>query len=70
MTPQKKKPLKIKCPRCRSVLDDVESLKTTGLFPFCSEKCKMSDLYGWFTEEYTVSRELDPIDLIDIDEEK
>jgi len=69
MNPQKKKPLKIKCPRCQFVIDDAESLKKTNLFPFCSEKCKMSDLYGWFTEEFKVSRDIDPIDLIDIEEE-
>ena len=63
---QQKKPLKkIKCPVCKTVLEECDDLKKKGLFPFCSEKCKMNDLYGWFTGEYTISRNLRPDDLLE-----
>lgn len=33
-------------------------------FPFCSEKCRMVDLYNWFSGEYAIddSEELSVID--------
>jgi hypothetical protein len=27
-------------------------------YPFCSERCKMSDLYNWISEEYFISEQL------------
>ena len=50
-------------------LKDIPKLKKERFFPFCSQKCKMSDLYGWFSEEYKISRDLSPGDLIEKDEE-
>ena len=44
-----------KCPMCSSKRNGVES---NEFFPFCSERCKLLDLYSWFNEEYSIS---DPI---------
>jgi len=45
---------KVKCPNCGK-----ESLWEGNPFrPFCSEKCKMSDLYRWLSEEYRLEEEL------------
>ena len=51
---------KIKFPTCKKNLEGQSLLLEKGFFPFCSEKCKMRDLYGWFTEESSVSRDLEP----------
>lgn len=32
-------------------------------FPFCSDRCRMSDLNRWFTGEYRISREIKDTDL-------
>jgi endogenous inhibitor of DNA gyrase (YacG/DUF329 family) len=51
--------LNLHCPNCHKPFQvdqkDVEQSKT---FPFCSEKCKMADLEGWFTERYRFSSPL------------
>ena len=31
-----------------------------GLFPFCSDRCKMVDLSRWFAEQYSIDRDLTP----------
>ena len=33
-----------------------------ALYPFCCERCKMVDLGRWFTEQYTIDRDLGPED--------
>lgn len=38
----------MKCPVCN------KKLKGKKHFPFCSEKCKMIDLYDWFYEENSI----------------
>lgn len=30
-----------------------------ALYPFCSERCKMVDLGRWFTDYYSIDRDLD-----------
>jgi endogenous inhibitor of DNA gyrase (YacG/DUF329 family) len=35
------------------------------LHPFCSQRCKLIDLYRWFSEQYTIDRDLTPEDLPD-----
>jgi len=49
------------CPICQEEVAD-------GLYgkyaPFCSDRCRLIDLNGWLTEEYTVPEEDDP-DIID-----
>ena len=52
------------CPSCGALFiresDDPEKRKS---FPFCSPRCKMADLDMWFTEDYRISRPIDPDDL-------
>jgi len=44
-----------KCPMCSSKRNAVES---NEFFPFCSERCKLVDLYNWFNEEYMLEEPL------------
>jgi endogenous inhibitor of DNA gyrase (YacG/DUF329 family) len=37
---------------------DHKDISQSKTFPFCSEKCKMADLEGWFTERYRFSSPL------------
>ena len=50
----------VACPTCRkSVPWTAESVHR----PFCSERCRMSDLGKWFSGEYTISRPIEQRDL-------
>lgn len=40
--------LKVKCPKCKTTFNYIES----KFRPFCSERCKEVDLGNWFTENY------------------
>jgi endogenous inhibitor of DNA gyrase (YacG/DUF329 family) len=42
-----------RCPSCGKPLDPA----VTAFKPFCSERCKMADLGGWFAERYSVPAE-------------
>jgi endogenous inhibitor of DNA gyrase (YacG/DUF329 family) len=42
------------CPTCKKSLI-VAKLQDLPTRPFCSERCKMVDLYKWFNEEITIS---------------
>lgn len=44
------KPMKVKCPHCRSEF----SYYASEFRPFCSEKCRMVDLGHWLNESYKV----------------
>jgi len=44
-----------KCSRCKAERDTLENNK---YYPFCSEKCKLVDLWGWMNEEYNISESL------------
>lgn len=46
---------KDKCPICGTERDSLDANKS---FPFCSEKCQLVDLWGWFNEEYIVPESL------------
>jgi endogenous inhibitor of DNA gyrase (YacG/DUF329 family) len=61
-----------RCPICKNVTDSAQHPE----FPFCSERCRLSDLGNWASEKYVVS---DPIfnedddqlnDLPDTDEKR
>lgn len=41
----------MKCLTCGTKIKD---LKENKWFPFCSERCKMADLYNWFNEDYYI----------------
>lgn len=47
------------CPKCRRPLPAAEADSESPsvrppFFPFCSERCKMADLYGWIDEQYRI----------------
>ncbi len=39
------------CPYCKSEVQE----KQAGIWPFCSERCKMSDLGAWMREDYRIA---------------
>ena len=43
--------MKHHCPICRRPTDS----ETDADFPFCSERCRLTDLGNWATEKYVVS---------------
>jgi uncharacterized protein len=46
--------MKHRCPICKKSTDSA----TDAEFPFCSERCRLTDLGAWASEKYVVS---DPI---------
>ncbi len=46
--------MKHKCPICKKPTNS----ETDADFPFCSERCRLTDLGAWASEKYVVS---DPI---------
>jgi len=53
-----------KCIICESERDILENNR---YYPFCSERCQMIDLWGWFSEEYVIS---EPVPNVDENTEK
>ncbi len=47
------------CPSCGKEVIKPETISGETPWPFCSEKCRDSDLYGWLSEDYKISRDLD-----------
>jgi endogenous inhibitor of DNA gyrase (YacG/DUF329 family) len=47
--------LSVPCPRCGLETEADETKPLSRAFPFCSDRCRMSDLGKWFNEEYRVS---------------
>ncbi len=58
MTIQKKR--LVTCPLCRQ---STEYSTENAYRPFCSERCKMTDLGLWAKEEYTIPAPIQPNDL-------
>ncbi|NUN95198.1 MAG: DNA gyrase inhibitor YacG [Candidatus Omnitrophica bacterium] len=61
----------MKCPICGRSRDEFES--PASYLPFCSLRCRQTDMGKWFGGFYSVSRPLegrDEIDLIEPDEEE
>jgi len=50
--------VRIECPLCKKVLADVPSDFPPR--PFCSPRCKLTDLGNWLGERYIVSRPFSP----------
>ena len=46
---------KLRCPKCGRIFESTQSLA----LPFCSERCRLRDLGGWFKEEYSLPIESD-----------
>ena len=44
------------CPICKAKFD-VKSAQDEGIFPFCSERCKLVDLGKWLDGQYTIASE-------------
>ncbi|MBQ4142009.1 MAG: DNA gyrase inhibitor YacG [Thermoguttaceae bacterium] len=42
------------CPTCKKVFDSEQ----TDAMPFCSVRCRLADLHGWFCEEFSI-----PVDI-------
>jgi hypothetical protein len=55
--------VRIECPICKRVLEDVADDFPPR--PFCSPRCKLADLHGWLNEEYRVS---EPLEMLEDDE--
>ncbi len=53
--------MRIVCPTCQKILEDVASDFEPR--PFCSMRCKQIDLGNWFDERYVISRPIEPEDL-------
>ncbi len=44
--------VEVNCPTCKKTIQWIEA---NSYRPFCSKRCKDSDLYGWATEENRVA---------------
>lgn len=51
--------MRIVCPACKRVLDDVPADYPPR--PFCSPRCKLLDLDNWLSERYSISQPLVPL---------
>ncbi len=49
----------IYCPYCKKRLTYRE-IKDIPYFPFCSERCKLSDLGAWLDEKYRIEEPMSP----------
>jgi len=50
------------CPTCKKMLTE-----TSPAYPFCSERCRLADLGGWFDEKYKISRPIQQNDIEELD---
>ena len=50
--------MRIECPTCQTVLEDVPPDFPTR--PFCCSRCKLIDLVNWLDERYRVSTPANP----------
>ena len=57
--------MRITCPACKKVLEDVPPDFPPR--PFCSPRCKLSDLHNWLSERYVLSEPLPPLGTDDDD---
>lgn len=54
------------CPTCKKPVAVPGEKDELGAFPFCSDRCRTTDLGKWADEAYRFSR---PIEQSDLDEE-
>ena len=52
------------CPICKRPVK-----KTDDEFPFCSDRCRTIDLGNWASEKYVISSPVNPMELLDTDDE-
>jgi len=48
----------VKCPTCER---EVEWSSASPFRPFCSDRCRLIDLGGWFSEERAIAGESAPV---------
>jgi uncharacterized protein len=48
---------KVTCPQCGKLAGPAPE---NAWRPFCSERCKMTDLGQWFAERYSIPEDSDP----------
>lgn len=46
---------KFTCPTCKKVFEEEESCA----MPFCSKRCRLADLNGWFCEEFSIPMDIE-----------
>ena len=52
------------CPTCgKQLVTGIAGVSTTD--PFCSERCRDSDLFRWFTEQHKVPVQVPPLATFD-----
>ncbi len=44
----------MRCPICKKSIKDPSPGEPPGVFPFCSERCKLIDLGRWLTYAYQI----------------
>ena len=44
----------MRCPICKTSVEDASPAKPNSAYPFCSERCKLIDLGLWASERYRV----------------
>jgi hypothetical protein len=44
----------MRCPICKSPVDESQAGKPGSYFPFCSERCKLIDLGRWLGGKYQI----------------
>ena len=49
--------MRINCPHCAKVLENVEADYPSR--PFCSTACKLQDLHGWLSEKVSLCNDLE-----------
>ncbi len=49
--------MRVKCPQCGKDVHKNKKLES-GYFPFCSRRCKLADLGGWFDNKYKITSTL------------
>lgn len=45
----------MKCPKCQKPFDPEKS----DAMPFCSKRCRLADLNGWFREEFSIPLDIE-----------
>jgi hypothetical protein len=44
----------MRCPICKTPVDESQAGKPGSYFPFCSERCKLIDLGRWLDGKYQI----------------
>lgn len=47
----------MRCPICKTSIEESEGPRQVCMFPFCSERCKLIDLGRWLDGKYQIPAE-------------